>query len=333
MALLFLLIPLLSIAPPACDAATDARVDAARAYLDTVSTTTSELTPFNHPQRTQWNYLPGDRFGTRLSAMTGPQRDAALHLLRSMLSKQGYETASGIFLLDAELRDRAVAAGRPNASRDPDQYAWAVWGEPGEGPWGFRVEGHHLSLNLVDTPHGTRCTPLFLGAAPISIDIGPRQGTAPLLHIERIALALRNALSAEQAAKATLSQDKPHDVLLGPGREHSLTQSAGLSAGELNGPQRAMLVRLISAYAGLLATDLGSQAQKRLLAGGPDSVHFAWIGGTAIDQPRYWRLHGPDWIIEFDSIGDNADHVHTVWHDLQGNFGADVLREHVEHEH
>ena len=328
MHLSLLLVALLSVTPDI-----NTRVDAARSYRDEMLFATTDAVPFNHPERTHWKYLPGERFGTRLSAMTGPQRDAALHLLQSMLSKQGYETVAGIFLLDAELRDRAIAAGQPDASRDPDQYSWAIWGEPGEGPWGFRVEGHHLSLNLTETPQGTRCTPLFLGAAPIHVDSGPRQGTAPLKHIEHIALAMRNALSAQQAAKATLSQDKPHDVLLRPGREDSLKQPEGLSAIDLNGPQRAMLVRLISAYAGLLANDLNEQSRQRLLAGGPDAVHFGWIGGTTLDEPRYWRLHGHDWIIEFDSVGDNADHVHTVWHDLQGNFGKDLLREHLDHEH
>ena len=328
MVLLLLLIPLLSIAPDA-----NARVDAARSYRNEMMSGTTDAMPFNHPERTRWNYFPGERVGTRLSAMTGPQRDAALHLLQSILSKQGYETVTGIFLLDAVLRDRAIAAGKPDVSRDPDQYSWALWGEPGEGSWGIRVEGHHLSLNVTETQGGTRCTPLFLGAAPIQVDTGPHKGTAPLVHIERIALALRNTLSAQQAANATLSHDKPHDVLLGPGREDFLKQPEGLSAADLNGPQRAMLMRLINAYAGLLANDLGQQARQRLLAGGPDAVHFSWIGGTTIDQPRYWRLHGLDWIIEFDSVGNSADHVHTVWHDLQGNFGKDLLREHLDHEH
>ena len=309
------------------------RATAVEALLDVVDAESAARVTFEHDARTRWNYLPGDRVGLRLSEMTSDQRARAMDVLRSLLSKQGFETATGIFLLDAELRDRAAAAGRPDASRDPDQYAWAIWGQPGDAPWGVRIEGHHLSLNFTNVNDTASMTPLFLGAAPLHIDDGPRQGTAPLQHIERIALALRKSLTAEQAAVAVLSQDKPHDVLTRPGRETSLKEPAGLPADQFSGPQRAMLIRLISAYAGLLSPDLGVNAQRRLLEQGPGGVRFAWIGGASTGEPRYWRLHGPDWVIEFDSVGDDPGHVHTVWHDLRGNFGADLLREHVDHEH
>jgi hypothetical protein len=313
--------------------ANDSRVAAVEALLNALDAKSPARVTFEHDARTQWNYLPGDRVGLPLSKMTSDQRSHAMEVLRSLLSRQGFETATGIFLLDAELRDRAAAAGRPNASRDPDQYAWAIWGRPGEAPWGVRIEGHHLSLNFTSVDDAASMTPLFLGAAPLQIDDGLRQGTAPLQHIERIALALRTSLTAEQAAVAVLSQDKPHDVLLRPGRETSLKENSGLRADTLSGPQRAMLMRLISAYAGLLAPDLGAQAQRRLLKQGPGGVYFAWIGGTSTDEPRYWRLHGHDWVIEFDSVGDDPGHVHTVWHDLRGNFGADLLLQHLDHEH
>ncbi|MCH2135462.1 MAG: DUF3500 domain-containing protein [Phycisphaerales bacterium] len=308
-------------------------VQAAMEWAKTLEDSPQAQAPMHHEARLAWNYLPGERFGLRLSEMTGPQRDGAMELLQSVLSHQGFETVGGIMLLEGELRDRAIAAGRPDPSRDPEQYTWALWGEPGEGPWGFRVEGHHLSLNVTETADGTRTTPLFLGAAPLRIDEGPHEGTAPLDHIETIALALRNTLNAEQAAKAVLSDDKPHDVLLRPGHEDRLTSKEGLCASELTSPQRAMLLRLINAYAQLLEPRLGNSARARLLAEGPDSVTLGWIGGTSINEPRYWRMHGPDWVIEFDSVGDDPGHVHTVWHDLRGNFGADLLRDHLNKDH
>ncbi len=315
----------------ACCHSPEARSAAAMHWL---AQTGARSMPMDHPTRTTWKFLPGERHGMRLSAMTPEQRDAAMSLMRSILSAQGYDTATGIFLLDAELRDRAIARGRPDPSRDPDQYAWAVWGDPGEGSWATRVEGHHFSLNYTATPDGERMTPLFLGAAPMRIEDGPRQGTAPLEHIDRTALALRNSLNAEQTAACVLSTDKPHDILLGPGREHALKTRQGLPVSDLSSPQRGMLLRLLGAYTGIFQSDLSVHARTRLLAAGPASMSFAWIGGTTPDAPRYWRLHGDDWIIEFDNVGSDPDHVHTVWHDLRGNFGADVLKAHIEqHEH
>lgn len=320
----------LAASPP--ETATEARQDAARKLAASMGA--RSIHPMDHDARTTWAFLPGIRHGTRLSDMTPQQRDDAMALLRTLVSRNGYETVTGIFLLEGELRDRAIAAGRPNASRDPDQYTFAIWGDPATPQWAARVEGHHVSLNYTQTADGIRMTPLFLGAAPVRVLTGPRAGTAPLAHIETIALALRNSLTAEQTNLAVLSMKKPHDILLQPGRETSLLKPEGLPAGTLSGPQRGLLIRLVSAYSGLLATDIGTTAQRRLLEGGPDALTFAWIGGTSPEVPRYWRLHGPDWIIEFDCVGNSTDHVHTVWHDLRCNFGADLLQQHLSnHDH
>lgn len=325
-----LMTALLTMSPP--ESTTAARQEAARTLAASMGARSAQ--PMTHEARTTWAFLPGIRHGIRLSDMTPQQRDDAMALLRTLVSTKGYETVTGIFMLEGELRDRAIAAGRPDASRDPDQYTFAIWGDPATPQWAARVEGHHVSLNYTQTEHGMRMTPLFLGAAPVRVETGPRAGTAPLAHIETIALALRNSLSAEQASLAVLSMKKPHDILLQPGRETSLMEPEGLPAGTLTGPQRGLLIRLVSAYSGLLATDLGTTAQRRLLEGGPDAMTFAWIGGTSPESPHYWRLHGPDWVIEFDCVGNSTDHVHTVWHDFRCNFGADVLQQHLsKHDH
>ena len=53
-------------------------------------------------------------------------------------------------------------------------------------------------------------------------------------------------------------------------------------------------------------------------------IHFAWSGSTGRGEGHYYRIHGPTFIIEYDN------HIHTVWHSLNNDFGLDTLRRHYE---
>ena len=66
---------------------------------------------------------------------------------------------------------------------------------------------------------------------------------------------------------------------------------------------------------------------------GSSDIHFAWGGPLEDGHANYWRLHGPLSLIEYDNTQNNANHIHTVWHDLERDFGRDLLREHYETGH
>ena len=60
---------------------------------------------------------------------------------------------------------------------------------------------------------------------------------------------------------------------------------------------------------------------------------FCWMGGTQPGQGCYWRAQGPTFVLEYDCTQDGANHVHTVWRDLERDFGGDLLRAHYEAAH
>ncbi len=62
-------------------------------------------------------------------------------------------------------------------------------------------------------------------------------------------------------------------------------------------------------------------------------IHFAWSGGVNRGDPRYYRVHAPSFLIEFDDTQDEANHIHSVWRDLAGDFGADLLKQHYAASH
>jgi hypothetical protein len=57
------------------------------------------------------------------------------------------------------------------------------------------------------------------------------------------------------------------------------------------------------------------------------------MGGLKESEGHYYRIQGPDFLIELDNTQNNANHVHTVWRDLKNDFGNDALRRHLATEH
>lgn len=285
--------------------------------------------------RGDWHFVPRDRPGVRLREMNDGERAAAYELLRAALSARGYLKADAIMQLDAVLRDLAKARGREDPSRDPEQYTFTVYGSPSvEAAWGWRVEGHHVSLNFSLVPGAAiAVTPAFLGASPAEIKSGPRAGFRALGAEDELGLELLASLDAEQRGRAVLSSQVPADIVAAPGRgPDSLGESLGLPASAMTEAQRAILGRLIDEYVGNLRADLADEQLARIRAG-MDGVRFSWIGAAERGKPHYYRVRGPRWVIEYDTTQNDPNHVHTVWRDFDNDFGGDAMKEHYLHDH
>jgi hypothetical protein len=291
--------------------------------------------PFESPARTDWHYVPRNRAGLSMKDMNDEQRRAAHELLRSALSDRGYLKAGSIMQLDAVLHDMETAAGRDGSGRDPELYHFAVFGTPGDGkPWGWKVEGHHLSLNFSSVSGDVMdTTPWFMGANPAEVEHGPRAGWRVLATEEDLGRELLESLGPEQRAKAIIAAAAPSDIIMGPGRDLAFEKPEGLAASEMSPAQRSLLVRLIEVYAQSLEHDLAASQMERITTAGVEKVFFAWAGGAKPGEGHYYRLQGPTFVIELDNTQDHANHVHTVWRDPEKDFGKDLLREHYQRDH
>ncbi len=291
---------------------------------------------FAAKERTEWNFVPGSYPGVVLGELSLPQRRAAHALLRSALSARGYLKVTSIFALDLVLRQMAEERGGKAPHRDPERYAFAVFGTPSaESPWGWRVQGHHVSIHFTAaTREVVAVTPAFLGANPAEVREGPSAGLRVLAAEEDLARALLTSLAPELRARAVIEEEAPADVILGPGRRADLLGAPkGLPGSAMDASQCATLALLLDEYARNLRPELAEQALSRMGAADLGSVHFAWAGSLEPGKPHYYRLHGPTFVIEYDNTQDGANHVHTVWRDLTRDFGADALRDHLEHDH
>jgi hypothetical protein len=279
-------------------------------------------------ERQNWHFIPRDRNGVALKELTPAQRHLAFGLLSSGLSHRGYLKATTIMSLEEILKE--IEQGR-GPLRDPERYFVTVFGEPGEkSVWGWRFEGHHLSLNFTLANGEVTCTPAMLGTNPAEVRSGPRSGLRVLAREEDLGRALVRSLNETQRRAAVISTTAPPDVISVPGQRAKLLEPPGLPAGQLDPGQRAMLQRLVTEYVQWCRTELAAADLARIEAAGWDQLRFAWAGSIEPGQGSYYRVQGPSFILEFDNTQNHANHIHAVWRDFGNDFGEDLLKRHYD---
>lgn len=285
---------------------------------------------FEDAERHDWHFVPRSRKGLPLKAMSAPQREAVMNLLRAALSEQGAAKVRDILVLEGVLQE--IEAGRPGF-RDPEMFFLTLFGEPSGGePWGWRFEGHHLSLNFSSISGLVAGTPAFYGANPAEVPegLGERSGLRALADEEDLGRKLVNALDGDQKSRAVVSAQAPREIITGADREVSLEAPAGLPFSEMTPEQQEILRQIVSAYVDNLDAAIAADYWERIEKKGWGEVHFAWAGGTEKGEGHYYRVQGPTLLIEYDNVQNNASHVHSVLRDLENDWGADHLRRHYE---
>src|SRR5262249_29617003 len=142
-------------------------------------------------------------------------------------------------------------------TRDADLYYVTIFGQPGKGTWGWRVEGHHLSANFaVENNQVLSVTPLFFGANPAQILSGPRQGLRVLGGEEDLGRLLVKSLDANQLKQALIATNAPRDIITGADRKAKALEPVGIAASNLTAPQREMLLALLKEYVFRCRADL-----------------------------------------------------------------------------
>ena len=282
--------------------------------------------PFDDRDRTDWHYTPRSRNGVALKELDRAGRDAVHALLREALSAAGYRKVVNVVELELVLRE-IEAFG---LMRDPERYHLTIYGTPGRtAAWGWRFEGHHVSLNF--TLAGDRTvvdTPSFLGANPATVGRGPRAGERVLAAEEDEARALLALLTDAQRRTAVFDTRTFGDIVTTNAAKVDPLSPVGLAAADMSDAQRAQLEKLVEVYARTFEPALAEARMARVRDGGFGNVRFGWAGSTQRGRPHYYRVQGPLFLIEYDASQNDGNHVHTVWRDFDGDFGRDLLRQH-----
>jgi hypothetical protein len=289
------------------------------------------LWPFESAERGDWHYAPRRRRGLPLKAMREPQQAAAYKLLASVLSPVGGAKARAIMALETVLGE--LEGGRFDF-RDPLNYSFTLFGLPGGYPWGWRIEGHHLIVNVtVAGPAALTLTPTFWGTNPARIPRGPRAGERIMREEYELGLDLARSLDAGQRATAVQARTSLGNIVTERGRAQALREPRGLPFGLLGPAQQDLLMRLVRTYVGNAADAVGVPHLDRVREAGLDRLRLAWAGGMKEGEAFYYRIHGPRLLIELDCTQNQANHIHSLWRDPISDWGRDILGEHYRHHH
>ena len=287
--------------------------------------------PFEVADHQKWTYLPGTRPGLTLGELDPAQRRLAIRLVELTCSERGLADAHAV-LFDEAIR-RNLPQAEPGSAADlyeDQRYYVRILGDPdGQGPWAWRLNGHHLALHLTVVDGAVAMTPQFFGAEPAMVLSGPHEGLRILPAEEDLGRTLLAALEPAQREVAVVSQIAPDDILTrsDPIADVS-TLYRGLPYGEMNAEQRQLLSLLVGQYVGRAAGPIGLQTWQDITAAGIERLTFAWAGGSEPGQGHYYSVAGPTFLAEYDNTQDDANHIHSVWRDLRNDWGRDLLAAH-----
>lgn len=289
---------------------------------------------FDDAERFTWNFVPIKRNGLTFYDFSDRQRQAAMMLLKSSLSEEGYQKATAIIALEDILKV-VEKRGPDDHYRDPMNYHFTVFGTPDESkPWGWRFEGHHLSLNftLLNSTI-VSSTPSFFGANPGIVKDGDSKGQQVLKQETNLGFELVNSFSPEQRKTVLISETAPDEIITGNTRKAVPLTPGGLSFKMMNADQQKIMLQLLDVYVKNYVFGFSSKLMEKIKKAGIENLSFAWAGSLKPGVGHYYRIQGPMLLIEYDNTQGNANHVHTMVRDLNDDFAEDILREHYAKEH
>lgn len=287
--------------------------------------------PFDTDERMDWHYIPKARKGLPVREMAPYQKPLASALLAAGLSQSGYIKAVTIMSLEEVLR---IVENGSGEVRNPEKYYFSIFGSPSDsGPWGYRIEGHHLSQNYTIAQGKVIDGPSFFGANPAKVQQGPRTGLRTLPAEDDLGFQVIHALDEQQQKIAIVDPTAYKEILTAASRTAALQgQPSGVSVAKMNQRQFDVLRALMEVYARNVSDEIADRRIRQINHAGRN-IFFAWSGGINPGDLHYYRVQTPSFLIEMDDTQDNANHIHSVWRDFTGDFGEDLLHEHYRTSH
>ena len=301
-------------------------MQAAKALLATLNDDQKKVCSFGFedPERLNWHFIPRERKGLAFRDLQGESFKAGRQLLAAGLSGSGYEQVLKVMSLEEILY--VLEGGDETARRErrhPHKYNISIFGTPDkQAKWGWRVEGHHLSLNyVIENSRFVSSTPEFVGANPGSIDAGPKRLLRVLGEREDLGREILKQSNAEQQKVMWISKKAPGEIRTPGEQQPKVGTPEGLPFAKMSVSQQHTLRKLLESYLVVTPPEIRKKRLAQIEASGIDKVHFAWWGGSELNEPHHYRIQGPTFIVEYNNVQNDANHVHSIWRNVAGDFG------------
>ena len=278
---------------------------------------------YDDPERQNWHFIPKDRPGVGLWDLEGDALSAAEKFVSTGLSAAGYETILKVRSLEEVLYlfEKGEEQVR-RKKRHPHKYSICIFGTPAKtGAWGWRFEGHHISLNYT-VKDGTivSSTPEFLGASPGLVQAGPGKSLRVLGRREDLGRQILKTCPAEKQSVLWISKKPPREIR-GPGAAQPMTGEAqGLKYSEMTVQQQKLLKDLLAEYLKAVPITVVKSRMQTINESGMDNITFGWWGGSELNEPHHYVVQGTTFVIEYNNTQNKANHVHSFWRNLGGDF-------------
>ena len=278
---------------------------------------------FDSEERLNWHFIPRDRNGVGLWDLAGATRKAADELVKAGLSAAGYEKTLQVRSLEEVLylfEDGEEAYRRDR--RNPHRYYITIFGTPtSKGIWGWRFEGHHLSLNFtISEGRIVSSTPEFFGANPGLIDAGPGRSLRVLGRREDLARDILKACNDAQITTMWIDKKAPDDIRGGGVAQPIVSEAVGLRFADMSVEQQELLKELIGEYLSAMPATVVRERMAAITKDGLEDIRIGWWGGPDLNQPHHYVVQGKSFIIEYNNTQNQANHVHAIWRNLAGDF-------------
>ena len=207
--------------------------------------------------------------------------------------------------------------------RDPERYFLTIFGTPSDqrqvglaGRGAPPLAQFHARRRQDRRRHSR-----FFGSNPAEVRQGPRQGLRTLADREDTALAAgAGARRQPEEDRHRLARSPQGD----PRRRHAPAahrRAPGIAYADLNSDQRALLRALVESYASDMPDEVAKAWLDEIRQAGPDGIKFSWTGPADRTQGHAYRVQGPTFLIEFNNTQNGANHIHSVWRNMLGDFG------------
>jgi len=304
-------------------------VAATTAFLATLDADTKAKVVYDFTDsqsRQTWSNYPAaqvPRKGIALSALSDTAKAAALEVVKTMLSEQGYSQVQTIQQADDWLNANS-ADGNDAFGSDTDYYI-AVYGTPSTtDPFMVQFGGHHLARNYTYKGTTASITPDFTGTEPKSFTIS-NSTVEPLKEKAGTLFAAFDSLSTEQDAQAKLTATID-DILMGPSVDNGkFPTSEGVQVSTLSTDQKKLVLAAIAAWVNDAAPGEAASLLKTYESQ-LDQTRVAYANSKTVDgESTYLRIDGPRVWIELVNTRSRSTpdvHYHGVWRDKTDDYGS-----------